>query len=108
MDHLTSGFKIISKTPLEELQAEGVFARHCVTGLEVYHIHNDDTENLFAFAFMTPPQNSSGVAHILEHSVLCGSKNYPLKDPFLVLSKQNVFERDDVSRQNRVSRFKYS
>ena len=90
MDHLTSGFKIISKTPLEELQAEGVFARHCVTGLEVYHIHNDDTENLFAFAFMTPPQNSSGVAHILEHSVLCGSKNYPLKDPFLVLSKQSV------------------
>ncbi len=90
MDHLVSGFQIISKTPLEEMQAEGVFARHCATGLEVYHIHNDDTENLFAFAFMTPPQNGSGVAHILEHSVLCGSKNYPLKDPFLILSKQSV------------------
>lgn len=90
MDNLTHGFKIISKTALDEMQAEGIFARHCATGLEVYHIHNDDNENLFAFAFMTAPENGSGVAHILEHSVLCGSKNYPLKDPFLILSKQSV------------------
>ena len=90
MDNLTHGFKIISKTALDEMQAEGIFARHCATGLEVYHIHNDDNENLFAFAFMTAPENGSGVAHILEHSVLCGSKNYPLEDPFLILSKQSV------------------
>lgn len=90
MDNLIHGFNIISKTALDEMQAEGVFARHCATGLEVYHIHNDDNENLFAFAFMTAPKNGSGVAHILEHSVLCGSKNYPLKDPFLILSKQSV------------------
>lgn len=90
MDSLIHGFTIVSKTALDEMQAEGVFARHAVTGLEVYHIHNDDTENLFAFAFMTPPKNSSGVAHILEHSVLCGSKHYPLDDPFLVLSRQSV------------------
>ena len=90
MDNLIHGFNIISKTALDEMQAEGIFARHCATGLEVYHIYNDDNENLFAFAFMTAPENSSGVAHILEHSVLCGSKNYPLKDPFLILSKQSV------------------
>ena len=90
MDNLIHGFKIISKTALDEMQAEGIFAQHCATGLEVYHIHNEDNENLFAFAFMTPPEDSSGVAHILEHSVLCGSKNYPLKDPFLILSKQSV------------------
>ena len=90
MDNLIHGFNIISKTALDEMQAEGILAQHCETGLEVYHIHNDDSENLFAFAFMTPPENSSGVAHILEHSVLCGSKNYPLKDPFLILSKQSV------------------
>ena len=90
MDNLIHGFKIISKTALDEMQAEGIFAQHCATGLEVYHIHNEDNENLFAFAFMTPPENSSGVAHSLEHSVLCGSKNYPLKDPFLILSKQSV------------------
>jgi len=90
MDNLIHGFQIISKTNIEEMQAEGIFARHCITGLEVYHLHTDDTENLFAFAFMTPPENNSGVAHILEHSVLCGSEHYPLKDPFLVLSKQSV------------------
>lgn len=90
MDSLNHGFTIISKTALDEMQAEGIFARHNVTGLEVYHIHNDDTENLFAFAFMTAPENSSGVAHILEHSVLCGSKHYPINDPFLILSKQSV------------------
>ncbi|MEL3906343.1 MAG: insulinase family protein [Treponema sp.] len=90
MDNLIHGFHIISKTPLEEIQSTGIFARHAVTGLEVYHIYNDDKENLFSFAFMTPPENSRGTAHIIEHSVLCGSKNYPLKDPFLVLSKQSV------------------
>ncbi len=90
MDNLIHGFQIISETPLEELHAEGIFTRHQRTGLEVYHIRNDDTENLFAFAFMTPPQDSSGVAHILEHSVLCGSKRYPIRDPFLALEKQSV------------------
>lgn len=84
------GFEILEIRDLAELKATGIFARHMGTGLEVYHILNDDEENLFAYAFMTPPADSTGVAHILEHSVLCGSKNYPLKDPFLVLAKQSV------------------
>ncbi len=84
------GFEIIDIEELGELKAIGIFARHLVTGLEVYHLLNDDEENLFSYAFMTPPADSTGVAHILEHSVLCGSKNYPLKDPFLVLAKQSV------------------
>lgn len=87
---LLSGFEIVSVEDLPEMKATGIFARHLVTGLEVYHILNDDEENLFAYAFMTPPEDSTGVAHILEHSVLCGSKNYPLKDPFMVLAKQSV------------------
>ena len=84
------GFEIVGVSDLPELKAKGIFARHEVTGLEVYHILNDDEENLFAYAFLTPPEDSTGVAHILEHSVLCGSKNYPLKDPFMVLAKQSV------------------
>lgn len=84
------GFEIISVEDLGELKATGVFARHLATGLEAFHILNDDEENLFAYAFMTPPSDSTGVAHILEHSVLCGSERYPLKDPFLVLVKQSV------------------
>ncbi len=84
------GFSIVSVSDLPELKATGIFARHEVTGCEVYHLLNDDEENLFAYAFMTPPEDSTGVAHILEHSVLCGSRDFPLKDPFLVLSKQSV------------------
>lgn len=84
------GFKIESVENLGELKATGIFARHEKTGLEVFHILNDDEENLFAYAFMTPPEDSTGVAHIIEHSVLCGSERYPLKDPFLVLAKQSV------------------
>lgn len=88
--HTTHGFDIVSVTYLPELNSKGVFARHRETGCEVYHMLNDDEENLFAYSFMTPPTDSTGVAHILEHSVLCGSKNYPLKDPFLILAKQSV------------------
>lgn len=84
------GFEIVGITDLSELKSTGIYARHEVTGLEVYHLLNGDEENLFAYAFMTPPADSTGVAHILEHSVLCGSKNYPLKDPFMVLAKQSV------------------
>lgn len=84
------GFDIVSVTDLPELESKGVFARHRETGCEVYHLLNDDEENLFSYSFLTPPVDSTGVAHILEHSVLCGSKNYPLKDPFLILAKQSV------------------
>ncbi len=87
---MIGGFRVESVTDLEEYKGEGVFVRHLATGLEAFHVFNDDEENLFAYAFMTPPSDSTGVAHILEHSVLCGSRNYPLKDPFLVLAKQSV------------------
>jgi len=84
------GFVVVDVEEIPELKAVGVTARHEATGLEVFHILNDDEENLFAYAFATPPSDSTGVAHILEHSVLCGSESYPLKDPFLVLAKQSV------------------
>ncbi|CEM61009.1 peptidase M16 [Treponema phagedenis] len=90
MGALIHGFEIIWKHDLPEMQAVGVYAKHKKTGLELYHILNDDEENLFAYSFMTASANSTGVAHILEHSVLCGSKNYPLKDPFVLLSRQSV------------------
>ncbi|ULQ60315.1 insulinase family protein [Brucepastera parasyntrophica] len=84
------GFEITDIQELPEMNARGISARHTVTGLEVYHILNSDEENFFSYAFMTPSSDSSGTPHILEHSVLCGSKNYPLKDPFLVLVRQSV------------------
>lgn len=90
MSELIHGFEIISKNPLPEFNAVGIYAVHKKTGLELYHILNDDEENLFSYNFMTSPSDSTGVAHIIEHTVLCGSKNYPLKDPFMVLAKQSV------------------
>ncbi|MDR0443971.1 MAG: insulinase family protein [Treponema sp.] len=87
---LDSGFNILDVVDLEELPAEGIWAKHEKTGVEVFHVLNDDSENLFCFAFTTFPQDSTGVAHILEHSVLCGSERYPLKDAFLVLAQGSL------------------
>ncbi|MDR3356092.1 MAG: insulinase family protein [Spirochaetaceae bacterium] len=87
---LDSGFKVLDIVYLDEFKADGVYARHEKTKTEVFHVYNDDDENLFAYAFATAPADSSGVAHIIEHSVLCGSKNYPLKDTFLVLAQGSL------------------
>jgi Zn-dependent M16 (insulinase) family peptidase len=87
---LESGFEILAAPELEELKALGIWARHQKSGAEVFHVFNDDRENLFAFAFATPPEDSAGAAHILEHSVLCGSERYPLKDAFLVLAQGSL------------------
>lgn len=87
---LESGFEILDLVDLAELNARGIWAKHRKSGLEVFHVLNDDRENLFAFAFATVPEDSTGVAHILEHSVLCGSENYPLKDAFLVLAQGSL------------------
>ena len=86
----THGFELIDESPLPEYRATGVHLRHEKTGAEVYHVRNDDRENLFGFAFKTLPPDSSGVAHILEHTVLCGSRHYPIKDPFILLVKGSL------------------
>ncbi|AEF82721.1 insulinase family protein [Leadbettera azotonutricia] len=87
---LDSGFEILEVKDLAELEAIGIWARHQKSGAEVFHVLNDDSENLFGFSFATAPDDSTGVAHIIEHSVLCGSKNYPLKDAFLVLAQGSL------------------
>ncbi|WP_407397581.1 insulinase family protein [Treponema sp.] len=84
------GFKVLDVIDADEYDAKGIYLRHEKSGLEVFHLLNDDRENLFAFAFRTPSQDSTGAAHVLEHSVLCGSKKYPVKDPFLQLTKQSI------------------
>ncbi|MDR2133644.1 MAG: insulinase family protein [Treponema sp.] len=87
---LDSGFEILDIVELAELEAPGVWARHRKSGAEVFHVLNGDSENLFAFAFATAPEDDTGAAHILEHSVLCGSEHYPLKDAFLVLAQGSL------------------
>ncbi|MCF7941071.1 MAG: insulinase family protein [Spirochaetia bacterium] len=81
------GFTLISKTDLPEQHGTGLRFRHDATGLDLFQVANDDPENLFSFIFKTPPRNNAGTPHIIEHSVLAGSKKYPVKDPFLSLMK---------------------
>ncbi|NNM67926.1 MAG: hypothetical protein HKM06_07950 [Spirochaetales bacterium] len=84
------GFRLVQVDPLEEFQARGALYVHERTGARVYHLEADDRENLASFVFPTPPENDTGVAHILEHTVLCGSRRYPTKDPFLYLAKSSL------------------
>ena len=83
-------FVLVSIDELKDYKATGVYLRHKITGLEVYHIIKDDKENLFAYAFRTLDKTSRGVAHIMEHSVLCGSEKYPLKEPFITLASTSL------------------
>ncbi len=84
------GFEIISVTEIPDFSSKGIYLRHKKTGLEVFHLLNDDKENLCSFCFRTPPESSNGVPHIMEHSVLCGSEKYPVKDPFIHLENQSL------------------
>ncbi len=83
-------FEVVDVFFVNDYHSNAVHLRHKQTGLEVVHLQNDDEENLFSFAFRTPNNEANGAAHILEHSVLCGSQKFPLKDPFVVLSNQSV------------------
>ena len=84
------GFDVVDVVDIPDYSSVGIWVRHRATGMEIFHMQNDDEENLFAFAFGTPPSDSTGVAHILEHSVLCGSRRFPVKDPFIRLANQSV------------------
>lgn len=83
-------FDTLSENPVPEYRATGVRLTHRATGCEVYHLRSEDEENTFAFCFRTPPEDGTGVAHIVEHSVLCGSERFPVKDAFLALARGSL------------------
>jgi hypothetical protein len=76
------GFRILRVEQIPEIRVTAYEIEHETTGAKILHLHCDDRENLFAIGFRTPPGDSTGVPHILEHSVLAGSERYPLKDVF--------------------------
>ncbi len=84
------GYELIKKETLEGIKAEGYLLRHKKSGARVIYVQNDDNNKVFSIGFRTPPNDSTGVPHILEHSVLCGSKNFPAKDPFVELVKGSL------------------
>lgn len=83
-------YEVIEKRWIEDLSVESYLIKHKKTGAKIALLSNDDDNKVFYIGFRTPPTNSTGVAHILEHSVLCGSKNFPLKDPFIELAKGSL------------------
>ena len=74
------GFSILRVEQIPEIRVTAYEIGHERTGAKILHLHCDDRENLFSIGFRTPPKDSTGVPHILEHSVLAGSERYPLKD----------------------------
>lgn len=88
--HNLTNYEIIKEEELKGIQAEGYLLRHKKTNAKVVAIENDDTNKVFHIGFRTPVSDSTGVPHILEHSVLCGSKHFPAKDPFVELAKGSL------------------
>lgn len=85
-----AGFALIDQIQLPELNAVLHQYRHQATGARYVHLATADPNNLFAVGFRTPPDDSTGVAHILEHTVLCGSKRFPVRDPFFSMIKRSL------------------
>ena len=88
-DHI-SGFQIKNIVELPEIKSFFYELEHLVSGARHIHISNEDAENTFSVAFKTVPTDSTGVAHILEHTVLCGSEKYPVRDPFFSMIKRSL------------------
>lgn len=88
--NIPTGFTLIQSSMLDEINAELFQLEHDRTGARFVHLACEDSNNMFAVAFKTPPEDSSGIAHILEHTVLCGSRNYPVRDPFFSMLKRSL------------------
>ncbi|WP_303903640.1 insulinase family protein [Thiohalomonas denitrificans] len=83
-------FEWIRNTPVVSMNVEVQEYRHKATGAPHYHIAANDDQNTFLVAFRTVPRDSSGVAHILEHTALCGSRRYPVRDPFFMMTRRSL------------------
>ncbi len=88
--NLVTAYDIIEERRSDDLNSNVVVLKHKKTGARVLVLENDDDNKTFYIGFRTPPVDSTGVAHIIEHTVLCGSEEFPLKDPFIELAKGSL------------------
>jgi presequence protease len=86
----TYGFELVREEHIAELNTRARLYRHQQTGAELLSLENDDENKVFGITFRTPPADSTGLPHIMEHSVLCGSRKYPVKEPFVELIKGSL------------------
>jgi len=86
----TYGFELVREQHIPELNTQARLFRHLETGAELLSLQNDDENKVFGITFRTPSPDSTGIPHIMEHSVLCGSRKYPVKEPFVELMKGSL------------------
>ena len=87
---IPESYELVEKRGVEEIKSEGYLLRHKKTGARIFVLENNDENKVFYVGFRTPPLDSTGCAHITEHSVLCGSRLFPAKDPFVELAKGSM------------------
>lgn len=87
---LSEAYELIEKRQLPDINATGCLLRHKKSGARLFLLSNDDENKVFTIGFRTPPADDTGTPHIIEHSVLCGSKKFPPKDPFVELLKGSL------------------
>ncbi len=90
MFQIPETYELIKTEALDEIASAGYLLRHKKSRAVLALVENEDDNKVFSIGFRTPPKDSTGVAHIIEHSVLCGSKKYPVKDPFVELLKTSL------------------
>ena len=90
IDESKYGFKLLEEKYIEELKSTGRVFKHEKTGARLFHLENEDDNKVFSIGFRTPPTDSTGVAHIVEHSVLSGSRKYTTKEPFMDMVKGSL------------------
>jgi len=87
---MNQAYKIIKEEGIRSLNGKGLLLEHKQSGARVFMVSNEDENKVFNIAFRTPPKDDTGLPHIMEHSVLCGSRKYPLADPFVELAKGSL------------------
>lgn len=87
---MVHGFRVNSMSHIEEVNSDAYLMEHVKSGARLMYLDNDDDNKVFYICFRTTPDNSKGTPHIMEHSTLCGSRKYPLKEPFVELAKGSL------------------
>ena len=85
-----AAYRVVEEKTIDEMKSEGIVLEHRKTKAKIFLLSNEDDNKVFCIGFRTPPANDTGLPHILEHSVLCGSDKFPLKDPFVELVKGSL------------------
>ena len=88
--HDLAEYEILDEHRVEDVQSDGVILRHKKSGARIAILSNNDDNKVFYIGFRTPPEDETGVPHIIEHTTLCGSKKFPVKDPFIELAKGSL------------------